>query len=206
MSKSEKKSTFQKRKEARYSPYAKGVKNEFGETVIRSMTKEEKAYLDRFNNEFVDGTFSEDGNLHDGLVEANAVEVRKIRNKIKKISNTLKKLDATGYTDSSGENRLEIANKARKHRIKLEQQRRDLKDKLSELDVKASIRHSDYARSTDPLNFSNFRSFNHDPEAYAEPTISDRFSARELDVTDMLELNNTHLIELIDSSESDRDD
>lgn len=147
MSQSErKKSPQEKRKEARYSPYTKGVKNDYGETVIRPMTNEEKQFLEKFNQEFVDNNFTET-NLHDDLIEKSAKEVASIKKQLNKLKSEFKKLNNTGYVNAKGEERIALkqaTNKNQRDKDSIQKEIRRLKDLLIDKDIKANINHSNF--------------------------------------------------------------
>lgn len=204
MSQSEKKkSTYEKRKEARHSPYAKGVRNENGDAVIRALTPEEQEFLEKFNQEFVDGTFTEN-NLHDPLIQANKKEIKRIKASLNRARKRLKTLSLTGYTNASGLERIAIkANKDAKNAeiSKLQEKIRLLKDRLSELDIKANIYHTDYARSEDVMNFKNRLYYLEEKgkSSKVTETLEDLYSRKEL----WLEFNQSHLDEFIDDTTDD---
>lgn len=152
-----KKSTYEKRKEARYNPYIDGVKNEYGEEVIRPLTQQEKEILEKFNQEFVDASFT-DNNLHDCLIEENKNKLRNLRRRLKKAKDKIAKLRLTGYTNSSGEERVRIKNGKIERDSELNRWIKryyDISNEIYNLDIKYQIHRSNNMRSLDVMNFKN---------------------------------------------------
>lgn len=148
---SKQKSTYEKRKEILDSPYRNGVASITGEGLgIRAMTEAEANFLDKFNSEFgcANISYNELG-LHEELMEKNAPEIVKIENRIKELKTELSNIK---YTKSGPPLKT-----MRKTEIKREINRaiKDLESELLDLDVVKSIRHDNYARSQDPLNYQN---------------------------------------------------
>lgn len=89
------------RKDALEVDYINGVKNAKGETVIRELTEEEKAWLDQFNGEVINANVKREGGLVDWedrkeIYNENNARNRCIYNK-KKITGMLIDLDVDAY-------------------------------------------------------------------------------------------------------------
>lgn len=104
---------LKKRTEVIETDYVNGVRNEKGEMVIRPLNEDEKAWLDKFYKEYINGEKLDDDSLHDkdehqtDLYLANNARNRDIYTS-KKIGNKLKQLDIDEYDRFLGE----VANKS----------------------------------------------------------------------------------------------
>jgi hypothetical protein len=144
------KSTYEKRREILDTPYKNGVKSVTGEGLgIRAMTEEEIKILDQFNKEFGCANISYDKpGLHAELMERNSPKIELIENQIKELKVELNNIK---YVKSGPPLKT-----MRKTELKREINRKiqELEGELLELDVIKSIRHDNYTRSCDPLNYS----------------------------------------------------
>lgn len=92
---------LKKRTEIIETDYVNGVRNEKGELVIRPLTDEEKAWLDKFYKEYANGEKLSDDSFHDkrhqeDIYLANNARNRDIYN-CKKQTKKLKQLDVEEY-------------------------------------------------------------------------------------------------------------
>lgn len=143
------KSTYEKRKEILDTPYKNGVKSVTGEGLgIRAMTQDEIDFINQFNKEFGCANISYDKpGLHEELMEKNTPKIDSIKEEIKELKDELGKIR---YMKSGPPLKT-----MRKTELKREINRKikDLEDELLEVDVIKSIRHDNYTRSCDPLNY-----------------------------------------------------
>lgn len=154
---SKQKSTYEKRKEILESPYRNGVISVDGESLgIRPMTEKECAFLDKFNSEFgcANVSYDEPG-LHSELVSKNQLLIKDIKRQIEN-----KKVELDSFKTKRGE-KTTLSKEEKEHvkeiKISLRKEIEQLKEQLKSLDVIADIRHDNYARSCDPLNFKRYR-------------------------------------------------
>lgn len=200
MSNTKRKSTYNQRKEARFSPYQNGVKDANGHCVIRPMTQEEIDYLERFNRTEVDSTFTEDS-PHNILIEKYKKELAYLKRVKTRVKNRIKKLSNTGYVKAK--NRKEIKQNKSMNDLKIKElyiKLREVEDKIRGIDIKAQIEHNNYARREDTMNYAT-----RIRDGFEEDNILSEFDKKEqvLDLVDILKLNNTNLKELIDDTSDD---
>lgn len=146
-----KKSNYNRKKDLIGESYTKGIKGFDGEQAIRPLNEEEKAYLEKFNDEFINGNFVKDGtDLHHNLIEDNKKEIKSLKRKLKKVNNELND-DNSGWRTMNGEEREAFSR--RKEELHL--MKNDLKGRLSEIDVLTMIRANNYSRGMDVSNYPN---------------------------------------------------
>lgn len=165
MKKKENLRRFYQRTELLDSPYTDGVYNEYGEQVIRPLTKEEEEFRLKFNREFVLGEFEENGNLHDDIITNNEDKVNQLLKEKKRINSLLRSLTLkTGYRKMSGEERKSYKkDKARLDKIKsLYSELMEIENKLDSLKIVSNIVNSNYASRRDYMSYNSFRDLNFD--------------------------------------------
>lgn len=146
------KSTFEKRKDLLEEDYTNGVHGLDGKLAIRPLTEEEKEFLNKFNNEYVNANATgKKGELHHDLIKKSKRKVSKIKKEIKEISTELRVIN-NGYREMNSEQRLEYKTK----RNALLARKSLLVSRLEEIDVLGNIRRNNYARSCDISNFKKF--------------------------------------------------
>lgn len=142
--------------------YVYGVFDENGNEVIRPLTKEEREFYNKFNNEFEKGFLSTPDLLHSEMIEERKETIEDLLIKKESLKEQIKKLSATGFTKSSGEKRLKIKNEKmdRDEKIReLTNSLRELNESIEEMDVKKNINRKRYARRNDPMSRPNFRDY-----------------------------------------------
>ena len=146
------KSTFEKRKDLLEDDYINGVVGVDGKIAIRPLNQEEKEFLEKFNNEYVNANASgKKGEIHYELIKKSKRKVSKIKKEIKEISTELRVIN-NGYREMNSEQR--EAYKAK--RKALIARKTLLVGRLEEIDVLGNIRRNNYARSCDISNFKKF--------------------------------------------------
>lgn len=146
----EKKSTFNKRKEVRYTPYINGVRDEDGNIVIPPLTEEEKEFIEKFNKEFCDARFNNDeSDLHYEMITENKEAVKKATDRLRVVSKLIRKAD-NGYREMNGEERLEY----KEFKLSLFKEREALQEELSKINIKGNIEKDNNRRSVDVSNSS----------------------------------------------------
>ncbi len=134
------------------NPYVNGIVGIDGKNGIRSLTEDEFNFLDKFNDEFVDGVFERDSdgnitdnNLHYGIVNGTEESIAALKAKIKDISDKL--IETNGYREMNDRKAYW------KYKKNLYKQREELKDQLIELDVTGNIYKDMYARRNDLMTY-----------------------------------------------------
>lgn len=151
--------TFNKRKELLDTPYVNGVKSVDGRNEgIRALSKEEKDWLDKFNDEFVNGNFSKDKtDLHYSLIKKNEQKLARAKDALKRVNEKIsKKLKRGVFKTLPSRERAYY----RAYRKRLTERKEALKRKIFELDFIKRSYQSDNQRYTDPLNYKGYRSIN----------------------------------------------
>jgi len=144
----EKKSSYNKRKDLAFAPYVDGVYNEDGEMVIRPLNEEEKAFYDKFNNEFVNASFNNDStDLHHALIKANAKKVKSLKKELKRISKEVRKAD-NGYREMDSQQRIDY----KEYRKTLFIKKNKILEELQKIDYKKVIEANNYSRGVDISN------------------------------------------------------
>lgn len=144
----EKKSSYNKRKEIKYTPYIEGVFNEDGEMVIPALSEEERDFINKFNKEFGDASFNNDEtDLHHEMIQKNKEAVKKASDRLRVVSKLIRKTD-NGYREMSGEERLEY----KEFKLSLFREREALQEELSEINIKGNIEKDNNHRSVDVYN------------------------------------------------------
>lgn len=140
-------------RELNSNPYTKGVTGVDGNVAIRALTEEELAYLEKFNNEFVEGNFERDdegnvneNNLHYNLINESEERVKVIKEQIKELGVKLRE---------TNDYRTMHDRKAYwKYKKNLYKEREKLKDQLNEINIVGNINGSKYARRNDVMAYT----------------------------------------------------
>lgn len=193
---------FFKRKELSYSPYIKGVKNEHGDLVIRPLTKEESAFLHKYNNEFVSGRFNhDDSDLHNELITSREQQVKLLKKESIQLKNKLKKLTInTGYRNLTAKEKIKYRSlKEKRDNLigEIQKRRREIQDTLYDLDIVTQIDSSNYASRMDTMSYQGFRNFEYDCDNLLEYSdLDDHYNSEDFYPTEEgkeLDLNKTKL-------------
>jgi hypothetical protein len=151
--------TFHKRKDLLDTPYVNGVKSVDGrKDGIRPLNQEEKDWLDKFNNEFVNGNFNKDKtDLHYSLIKKNEQKLARAKEALKRVNEKMaKKLKRGVFKTLPSRERAYY----RAYRKRLVERKEALKRKIFELDFIKKSYQSDNQRYLDPLNYKGYRSIN----------------------------------------------
>lgn len=144
-----KKSNYNRKKELIGKSYVNGIKDEDGNYAIRPLNEEEKAFLEKFNEEFVTANFNKDKtDVHYPLIKKNRKEVRLLRQTLDKISQELRN-DTSGWRDMNSVDRKAF----RKKKKKLYLKKVAIEEKLQDFDIIGTANKNNYARGVDVSNY-----------------------------------------------------
>lgn len=137
-------------KDLRSNPYVNGVRDSEGNNVIRPLNEEERLFLEKFNNEFVEGDFKRDSdnnitedNLHYHLI--NSDKIKEIKDKIKEVGDELRKTN--NYREMNDRKAYW------KYKKNLYKQYDSLKEELKTVDISGEIYNNKYARRFDTMAY-----------------------------------------------------
>lgn len=137
-----------------HTPYIDGVTNQDGEQVIRPLSKEEKEFINKFDNEFGNAAFNNDPtDLHYKLIQDNKSEVKRLKLKLKKVSAEIRKFthgEGNGYREMSSEERLDY----KEYQKNLFLKKNDIAQQLEKVNVRGNIDNSKNGRRKDVSNSS----------------------------------------------------
>lgn len=125
--------------------YINGIKGSDGEVAIRALNDDEKAWLKKFNSEYVGGNFDKTNNLHDPLFEQNKKNVESIKNQIKVAKKQLKDHSASFKLTYGKDQKDSHATK----KIALKELIDMLKEELASYDIKGNIWKDRYSKRMD---------------------------------------------------------
>jgi len=149
-----KKSNYERKKDLLESSYVDGAICPIkGKVVIRPLTEEEAAWLNKFNDEFVNTNISKNQpNLHDPLIAQNKARVQALKAEIKVISEELKSEKETysGWRTMNFEQRQEFS----KYKKELYIKKAELTEELESCDIVGNIYRNNYARGMDISNYT----------------------------------------------------
>lgn len=131
-----------------HNPYIDGVKGVDGDIALRPLNEEEIKFLNKFNREFNNAEFNNDNSdLHFEMIENNKKTISELKNKIKHVSELLRKSDR-GYRKMNSEERIAY----KQQRIEWFKEKSELIEQLEAIDSKGNIQKSKYNRRFDLAN------------------------------------------------------
>lgn len=187
------KSTFEKRKDLLEEDYINGVVGVDGKVAIRPLNEEERAFLDKFNDEYVHANArGKKGEIHYELIKKSKRKVNKIKKEIKEISKKLRVLN-NGYRLMNSEERRTY----KEERRNLIARKSFLTEKLKEVDYLGNIRKNNYARSCD---VSNFKKFVANIGDFSDKYFFKKAQIREVEFHNKKEASESELFELLEQN------
>lgn len=172
-------------RELRSNPYTEGVVNFDGEIVIRPLNNEEFEWLEKFNNEFVEGNFIKnenkeitEENLHYKLIVESEALVVDLKAQIKEINTKL--METNGYRHMNDRKSYF------KYKKNLYKQREKLKEQLESVNITGNIYNNNWAKRFDVMAYVG--------NSQRTVRITDHFSKTGLDT------NEGQLFEYIEST------
>lgn len=189
------KSTFEKRKDLLEEDYSDGVVGVDGKVAIRPLNEDEKAWLEKFNDEYVHANArGKKGEIHYDLIRKSKRKVSKIKKEIKQISKQLRIMN-NGYREMNSEQRT----KYKAERKALIARKSLLTERLKEVDHLGNIRRNNYARSCDVSNFKKFVSNIGD---FAHKYFYKKAQIHDVKFYNTKESSETELFELLEQNNS----
>lgn len=131
--------------------YVNGIYDSNGKELIRPMTQEEKDFLNKFQQEYYYGKLSEDEtDLHYNLIQSTKEEVSELEQEWSEITDIIEngKVSRHNYFKLTREEQ-DIYKESRKELLK---RKREIEDRLSEIDYKKNIYNKDNAERRDIEN------------------------------------------------------
>lgn len=135
------------------NPYVDGIVGIDGNVAIRALSNEEFEFLDKFNNEFVEGNFERDmegnlteTNLHFGLVNGTEDSITALKAEIKEVADKLSDVN-NGYREMTDRKSYW------KYKKNLYKTLEKLKGQLKETDITGNIYKDKYARRNDLMTY-----------------------------------------------------
>lgn len=136
------------RRELLDNPYVNGIVGTDGEVAIRALNDEEFNFLEKFNDEFVQGNFERDvdgniteNNLHYNMVNGTEESVSALKAEIKTLAEKL--------TETNGYREMNDRKAYWKYKKNLYKQFTALKEQLESINTIGNIYNDDYARRND---------------------------------------------------------
>lgn len=142
----------QYQRELNDNPYVNGIVGIDGKLAIRPLSDEEFNFLEKFNDEFVEGNFERDANgnitesnLHYNLVTGTEDFILSLKAEIKVIADKL--IETNGYREMNDRKAYW------KYKKNLYKQREKLKEQLKDIDLVGNTNRDKYARREDLMAY-----------------------------------------------------
>lgn len=167
------------------NPYINGVKGQNEEVVIRPLTEDEFNWLEKFNQEFVEGNFERDSesnitpnNLHFDLIQQTEDRTADLKAQIKEV--------AAKLSETNGYREMHDRKSYWKYKKNLYKEHVKLTEELEKVNITGNIHNDKYARRFDVMAYIG--------TAQRTERISDLFEGVNIDT------NECKLFEYLESS------